>query len=339
MAEQHFIVIGNGPAGNQAAFTLREKAPEARITVISQNVGGSFRPHLLPDFIAGKIPEESLFVVTPDRYKEKNIAFRHGQRVAKLDPNQKTVTLDHKEVISCDGLIIAVGGRPRIPEDLHSFEGLVFTLKTVEDARVWISKLASADSILLVGGDLTSLAVTKALLYLKKKIYFMLTGHAFWPLRPDDALFAEVSERLACRGVEIITGEIREIASRDSGDSFIVRFDHHEDLQVGLVGAFYGLAPDIDFLRRSGFRLDRGILVDEYLRTGFQGVYATGDCAQIYHPLLRNYWVSIGHTNAIALGRVAAENLLGGKARVTVPPENVFEVEEINVNTSWWMEF
>jgi NAD(P)H-nitrite reductase large subunit len=339
MSWQHYIVIGNGPAGNQAAFTLREKAPEARITIISGNVGGSFRPHLLPDFIAGKIPEESLFVVTPDRYKEKEITFRHGQRVVKLDPNEKTVILDHKEVISFDGLIIAVGGKPRIPEHLHSFEGLMLTLKTVEDAHVWISRLAGVDSILLIGGDLTSLAVTKALLHLQKKVYLMLTEHAFWPLRPDEALFAEVSDRLACRGVEVLGGEIRKIVPSPPGDSFTVQFNHRPDLQVGLVGAFYGLSPEIDFLRRSGFRMDRGILVDEYLNTGFEGVYATGDCAQIYHPGLRNYWVSIGHANAVTLGKVAANNLLGGKSQVTVPTESVFELEEINVNTSWWMEF
>jgi NAD(P)H-nitrite reductase large subunit len=339
MSEQHFMVIGNGPAGNQTAFTLREKAPDARVTIISKNFGGSYRPHLLPDFIAGKIPEEALFVVTPDSYKEKNITFRHGQQVVKLDPNEKTVTLDHKEVIPFDGVVIAVGGRPRIPEFLRSFESLMLTLKTVEDAKVWISKLSGADSILLIGGDLTSLAVTKALLHLEKKVYFMLTEHAFWPLRPDEALFAEVSDRLACRGVEVLRGEIREIVSRSSGNSFTVRFGHQQNLEVGLIGAFYGLAPDIDFLRRSGFRLDRGILVDEYLRTGFHGVYATGDCAQIYHPGLRNYWVSIGHANAVALGQVAANNLLGGRAQVTIPTESIFQVEEINVNTSWWMEF
>ena len=85
--------------------------------------------------------------------------------------------------------------------------------------------------------------------------------------------------------------------------------------------------------------IDRGILVDDYLCTGFPGVYATGDCAQIYHPEISDYWVSIGHENACLLGRIAAINLIGGDKRTKVKPESIFSVKGINVNTSWWVEF
>ena len=108
--------------------------------------------------------------------------------------------------------------------------------------------------------------------------------------------------------------------------------------RVGLIGAFFGLVPDIRFLARSGLHIDRGILVDEYLRTGFEGVYATGDCAQVYHPEIRDYWVSIGHANAVALGGTAALNLIGEKIRAEPAAENIYDVRGINVNTSWWME-
>jgi len=82
--------------------------------------------------------------------------------------------LDHKEVIPYSGLIIAVGGRPRIPEPYRAFQGLMMTLKTLEDARVWMETLAQVESALLVGGDFTSMAVCKALLHLGKKVTFML---------------------------------------------------------------------------------------------------------------------------------------------------------------------
>ena len=106
-----------------------------------------------------------------------------------------------------------------------------------------------------------------------------------------------------------------------------------------MIGAFFGLVPDVRFLTGAGLRIDRGILVDEYLNTGFEGVYATGDCAQIYHPAIQDYWVSIGHDNAVSLGRTAALNLLGGKVEAKVAKESIFEVQGIKVNTSWWAEF
>jgi NADPH-dependent 2,4-dienoyl-CoA reductase/sulfur reductase-like enzyme len=112
-----------------------------------------------------------------------------------------------------------------------------------------------------------------------------------------------------------------------------------QKIEVSMIGAFFGLVPDIRFLARSGLTIDRGVLVDEYLNAGFEGIYATGDCAQIYHPQIRDYWVSIGHENAVALGRTAALNLAGGKVRADVDMESIYDVKGIKVNTSWWAEF
>ena len=106
-----------------------------------------------------------------------------------------------------------------------------------------------------------------------------------------------------------------------------------------MIGAFFGLVPDIRFLAGCGLRIDRGILVDEYLNAGFEGIYATGDCAQVYHPELGDYWVSIGHDNAVNLGRLAAMNLVGGKIPAEVGKERLFDIQGIKVNTSWWTDF
>ena len=108
---------------------------------------------------------------------------------------------------------------------------------------------------------------------------------------------------------------------------------------MGIFGAFFGLVPDIGFLAGSGLSIDRGILVNETLNTGFEGVFATGDCAQIYHPGIRDYWVSIGHRNAEELGQIAALNLLGADLQPEISGESIFDIKGIKANTSWWLEF
>ena len=336
MAEQHFVVIGNGPAGNEAALTLREHSPEARVTIISRDRGGCFRPHLLPRFIAGKVAEESLYLSSPVSYRDKGIKLRSGQEVVAVAPDKRQIILDHKEIIGFDGLIIAVGGRPRIPENLVVFEDLMLTLKTIQDAEVWIRKLNETDTVLMIGGDLTSLAFTKQLIGTGKKLYFALNEEAFWPVRFGRHLYDQVAGRLKEKGVEVLKySRIRGMALLPDG--MVEVNTDHETVRSCLVGAFFGLTPDIAFLARSGLKIDRGILVDEYLYTGFEGVYATGDCAQVYHPDLRDYWVSIGHDNAAILGRTAALNLIG--ERVKTEPACIFDVQGIRVNSSWWMEF
>jgi len=338
MSEEHFVVIGNGPAGNQAALTLREKAPEDRITLITESREPSYWRRLLPDFIAGKIEEEALYVSSFNSYKSMGIKLRSGQEVVGLDLEGRELILDHKEVLNFTGLIIAVGGKPRIPEPLDVFGDLMFTLKTIGDAKVWIEKLNHVESILMIGGDLTSLALTKALLQLHKEVFFMLDENAFWPLRPNNVLFDEVGQRLVEKGVQVLKCRKLMSVTQISDHLYQIQADDQK-IEIGMIGAFFGLVPDIRFLARSGLTIDRGILVDEYLNAGFEGIYATGDCAQIYHPQIRDYWVSIGHDNAVALGRIAAMNLVGERKKAEIDQECIYEVQGINVNTSWWADF
>jgi NADPH-dependent 2,4-dienoyl-CoA reductase/sulfur reductase-like enzyme len=288
--------------------------------------------------MSGTVKEESLYVCPVEDYKKMDIKFRSGQKVVALNPGQRELILDHKEMLRFSGLILAVGGRPRIPEPLLIFRNVLFTLKTLEDARAWREEVSPVDSVLMMGGDLTSLAVTKALLSLGKKVYFMVNEEAFWPLRWSLSLFEEMSHRLRQKGVEVLADQRLKGITRKGNRDYEVQVGR-ETVRVGMIGAFFGLTPDVRFLAGSGLRLDRGILVDEYLNTGFKGVYATGDCAQIYHPILRDYWVSVGHDNALELGRTAALNLVGNTVKAEGAGKCVYEVQGIRVNTSWWTEF
>ena len=338
MGQDHFVIIGSGPAGHSAALTLRKKDPNARITLINKESKGCYHPHLLPSFISGKVDEGSLYVSPVTAYGERDIKLRSGQKVVDVNLKKRQVILEHKEVIPFSGLIIAVGGRPRIPERLLPFQDLMLTLKTVEDGRAWKKKLRNSETLLVMGGDLTSFAFTEAMLHLKKKVHFMLNEDAFWPLRWDDALFEKVGQKLKAKGVNVLACRNIRAMSRQTDSAIEVLFDE-ERVVVNMIGAFFGLVPDIRFLARSGLQIDRGILVDEKLNAGFHDVYATGDCAQIYHPAIKDYWVSIGHENAVQLGRVAALNLLGGRVAATADQECISDVQGIRVNTSWWEEF
>jgi NAD(P)H-nitrite reductase large subunit len=211
---EHCVIIGNGPAGNEAALTLRNKVPNLRITMISKEPTRYYQPNLLPDYIAGKVGADDVYVNPLDFYSENDIKLRLGQPVTSLDLERRQLSLDHKEVIRFDSLIIAAGGRPRIPEPVQVFSELMMTLKTFEDADKWMHLLKTAESVLVVGGDLTSLVFTNALLELGKRVYFILNEDSFWPVRYNDEIHAQVSKKLFDRGVEVIACQnLRRISS------------------------------------------------------------------------------------------------------------------------------
>jgi NAD(P)H-nitrite reductase large subunit len=214
----------------------------------------------------------------------------------------------------------------------------MFTLKTIADARRWIRELDKVESVLIIGGDLISFAVAKALLHLRKKVRFILNEDAFWPVRYNKEIYEQAAHQLTQKGVEVLACRKLKGMGRLSEQVLQVQVDDRK-IKSGMVGAFFGLLPDVKFLAHSGLQIERGVLVDEYLNIGFEGVYAAGDCAQVYHPEIRDYWVSIGYDNAVNLGRIAALNLVGGKVQVELEPESIFFVERIKANISWWMEF
>jgi len=338
MIAEHCVIIGNGPAANAAASTLRQRAPETTITIIGKERFHHYKPHLLPDYIAGKVSEKELYVPTPMVRQEGEPKLRLGQSVVGVDFLKREVVLEHKEIVPFDRLIIATGGRPRIPEPYQVFEDLMLTLKTPADAKRWTERLDRADSVLIVGGDLTSFRVVEALLTLKKQVSFILNEESFWPVPFGEDIRSQASSRLKEKGVEVLEcRKIRRIA-RISEDELEVETDS-ETLTAGVLGAFFGLVPDVKFLAGSGLDIERGILVDEYLKTRFDRVYAAGDCAQVFHPGMKDYWVSIGYHNARTLGRIAASNLLGGMFSLNVAPESIFQMDGVAANTSWWMEF
>ena len=337
MAE-HYVIIGNGPAANEAAVALRERNKTARITMIGRESRGYYRPDLLPRYVSGKIGIQGVYVFPVVHYGDIDIQLRLGQEVVNVDFAHRVLTLYHKELVYFDGLIIATGGVPRIPKPLQVYERLLLKLKTVEDADRWKKSLPYVRTVALIGGDLTSLAFSKELMDLGKQVTFVLDDNCFWPLGCDDPQKADVIKRLERRGVQVVDG--RKI----SGATKIADYDYTLDtagggVRAGLLGAFFGLKPNVGFLAHSGLHIEQGILVDETLQTCFEGVYAAGDCAQVYSPQLGAYWVSIGYRNAKHLGRVAAENLLGGRIEAQSAKNSIFDVEGISVSNAWWTEF
>ncbi|MFQ5561050.1 MAG: FAD-dependent oxidoreductase, partial [Nitrospinota bacterium] len=256
MKPEHFLVIGNGPAGFNAALTLRKKAPKSQITILSKEIESHYSPHLLPGFISGKIEENAIYPFPFSIYRENKIKLRNRQEAIALNISRRELTLAHNETISFDGLIIAAGGKPRIIEPLLRFKNFMLTLKTVQNAKHWVQTLKEVDSVFITGGDLTSLAFSKALVEMNKKVFFLLNKEALWPLRHTPTLFYEIKEALTQRGVHVIDGPGVTTISKVSKNVFGITTGN-TTVKAGTVGAFFGLTPDIRFLAESGLNIDR----------------------------------------------------------------------------------
>ncbi|MCP3922119.1 MAG: NAD(P)/FAD-dependent oxidoreductase [Desulfobacterales bacterium] len=337
-AKDHFIIIGNGPAGNNAAEVLRENDKKARISIISTESFSFYYRHRLKDFISGRIPAEDLVVKHYSEYKDKNIRLRLGQFVEKIDPEKKILYLKHMEKINYTKLIIATGGSPRILPSLTIFQDYLTMFSTYSDTVGLRHRIEKAKEIVVLGGDLTSFSFVKSLVKACKKVSFLLFNDAFWPISLTSEMILKIEENLKSHNVATFFNDSVEMIKK-SKSKYTIETKQNNKIKSDIIISLMGMIPNIRFILGSSIDTDRGVLVDAYLRTNFKDIYAAGDCAQIYNPILKNYWVSIGWMNAEEQGKIAALNLLGDSKIIEPPKEEIFEYEGIKVNTSWWKKF
>jgi NAD(P)H-nitrite reductase large subunit len=333
--KDHYVIIGNGPAGNKAADVLRENDRNARITILSDEHFSFYYRHKLCDFMSGVIDEDTLKVKFYKEYKEKNIRLRLGQRVEKIDPDSKTLFLKHMEKLRYTKLILAVGSAPRVLPSLLRYKDYFTFMSNYIDAANVKSMLENIKNPIVIGGDLIGINFIKMLSRLKKKATFFMYYKSFWPFDLDIKKADAIRLSLEKNNIKTISGDpVKTISRRDA--DYIIETESGREIEGDALFSFMGRIPNIQFIKGSGIDTERGILVNEYLQANYKDIYACGDCAQIYNLELKDYWISIGWENSILQGEVAAYNLLGEHRIIKPMSKKIFNVEGIKVKTSWW---
>ncbi|MCP3872310.1 MAG: FAD-dependent oxidoreductase [Desulfobacteraceae bacterium] len=332
----HYVIIGNGPAGNHAAATLREKDKDAKITIISDECVPFYYKPKLTEFISGTLKKEKLMVNTLESYEEKDIRIRLGQTVEKIDPDTKSIFLKHMEKMDYTKLIIASGGRQRVLPSMTSFEEHLKFVTSYSDVMEYKEQIKKAKDFFIIGGDLVGFRFLRMLRTIGKNVSIMIYPNAFWPYNLTDEMLDKITKRLSKYTPDVIVkDDISSIESHKNG-TYQVATSKGLEKKVDMVFSFNGLMPNIDFAKGTGIDIDHGILVDEYLKSNIDSIYACGSCAQIYNPTIKNYTVSIGWPNAVTQGKVAALNVLGDQKIIKSVGRKYFDMEGAMIKTTWW---
>lgn len=337
--DDHYVIIGNGPAGNCTADTLRKEDTEAKITIISDEKPLYYYKHRVPLYAFGGCEPGDLSIRPYRGYGEKQIRLRLGQRVEKVVPPEKLLYLKHMEKVHYTKLILAVGASARRLPNHAAFAEHLQCVAGFDDAKRVREKLVASSRIVILGGDLISMGFAREARKAGKEVVFILYSSLFWPVSLKDEIQQSVTKRLTSLGVEVVSDAepVTDVQPVEGG--YTVSLPDNTELSADLVFSFFGSVPNIRFLVGSGINTEKGVLVDDLMRTNQEDVYACGDCAQIYNPEFKDYWISVGWGNAEAQGEVTAMNLLGREKVIDYQPKEIFEMDGVTIRTSWWKSF
>ncbi|MGE5279725.1 MAG: FAD-dependent oxidoreductase [Deltaproteobacteria bacterium] len=258
---RHIVIIGNSAAGMAAAEAVRGRDREARLTILTDEPFPAYERYRVLDFFEGRCKERDLVFRDKGFYADHGIALLADKKVTGISVHRRHVHLKDKETVDFDDLVIASGRRPALPalkgiqkEGVLSFGGL-------REAKILLDNLPIAHTVLIVGETPVALELARGLAV--RKVDVKLFG----------------APETAPDGVEVIRDNpLIEIL----GDSELkaVRLANHKVIGASLLVFAGPREPNVDFLRDTDIKINRGVLVDPSFRTSVPYVYAVGDAAE-----------------------------------------------------------
>jgi len=335
----HYVIIGNGMAGNAAAAVLREHDPECRITIISAGALLFYNRYDLPNVFRGTESWVDLLVHPPEYYERNRITVRRKSPVIDVDSKRQVLVLAHREELHYDRLLLATGGEPYLPEKLKDSRPLMHNFGTYRAAMTMRAALPDGGRVAMLGGDVMGLDLARALIETGHQVSVVTDERTFWPHEVDDQERPRYYEALERMGIEVRDqGEVDRIVEGAAGmPARHITFACGEDLYADVVMPFFGIAPNVDFMSNSGADMERGILVDGHLKSSSENIWAAGDVSQIWSPKSKSYRFYYGYRNVRRMGETAALNMCGEAVEFDTNDDDVIEIDEAGrIQSPFW---
>ncbi|MFC7212807.1 NAD(P)/FAD-dependent oxidoreductase [Saliphagus sp. GCM10025334] len=305
-----YVIIGDGISGSSAAETLREEDPESSITVITDEGEPLYNRILIKEHAKGKLPEAPISIHDEDWYDERDIDLSLNTHVTTIDTDEKVVCTHEKDDVPYDKLLIATGGTPtQLPVENSDAEG-VHHFWTFQDARKIRKSAEAADDAVIVGAGLLGIDFAAVCGSQGVEGKFLMRGDRWWRYA------------LSADGAEIMHEGMRSVGVEPVFDSGVSEFEVDDDGRVeaaiggdgnrypcDFAGVAIGLTFNTEFLHDTDIEQDNGIVVDEYMQTNLEDVYAAGDLTQFYDVLLGEQAQNGSWGSAKEQGRVAGINM------------------------------
>ncbi|MEO3775955.1 FAD-dependent oxidoreductase [Micromonospora sp. B11E3] len=272
------IVIGYGMAGARLAAELHARDGDRKVTVLGAEPHRAYNRIMLSTLLAGKIdePDVELTHVTG-----QGVDVRTGVAVTAIDRAAREVHTADGDRHGYDHLVLATGSRAVVPPlpGLDPLPDRVIPFRTLDDCRRILAAARDARRVLVLGGGLLGLEAARGLAARGLDVTVVHPTGWLMERQLDATAGTMLAGTLAGLGVRTA---LAVPAIGVAADSHGVRLDLADgrSLDADLLVLSCGVRPDTALAAAAGLTVDRGVVVDDRMRTSDPHVSAIGDCAQ-----------------------------------------------------------
>ena len=338
MTAETFVIVGASLAGGKAAETLREEGFDGRVVLIGAETEPPYeRPPLSKGYLTGSDERSSAFLHGAEWWAEHDIEWRPGTAAVGLDLQTRTLALHPTDTLGYDRLLIATGSAVRTLDVPGADLDGVRYLRTLDQSDALLAAFRRKEPVVVIGAGWIGLETAAA-----------ARGHgcpvtvvemATLPLQRvlGDEVATVYRDLHLAHGVAFRFGVgIREFRGSDGAVQAVVLADGTE-LAATTVVVGVGIRPVTDLASSAGLKVDDGIVTDAHLRTSDPFVYACGDVASSFNPLLGRQLRVEHWANALNGGPAAARAMLGESDEYAPLPYFFSDQYDLGMEYSGWV--
>ncbi len=306
------VIIGGGSAGTTCAFELRKLSKDAEITIVEKSSNLEYSPCALPYVLSGEIADfDEIFIFRKEDYQKNNINILLNSEAEGVDRKRKELILRNGKKLLYDKLVIATGSDVFIPS-IKGISGVdFFSLKTIEDAKKIDKKADKNKSSAIIGAGMIGVELAYSLSSKGNEAVLLESKENILSAILDYDMSEQLKEYLEQKGIRVIeNARIVEVKKKH-----IVL----EKERIAFDNLFLctGMKPNIKLAKECGLKIDKGVIVDEYLQTSDKNIYACGDCVESEEIATGKTVFSMLGSTAVRQAKAIAKNMAGKNEEVS----------------------
>lgn len=303
-----YVIIGNGTAAIGCVEGIRSIDKNAPITIVSTEKHHVYCRPLISYYLEGKTDTERMKYRPDDFYEKNGCTVLYGKTAKAIDRKEKKVLLDDKKSIAYDELCLATGSTPVIPK-IPGADAIKnkFTFTTLDDALALEKALTKESKVLILGAGLIGLKCAEGLYNKVSQITVCDLADGILSSILDTDSAAMVQKHLESYGIRFflkdsVTSFKENTATLKSGNT--IDFD--------AVIFAVGSRANSELIKEIGGSCNRGITVDDAMKTSVEHIYAAGDCTESKDISDDTVKIMALMPNAYLQGYCAGVNMAGG---------------------------
>lgn len=310
-----YLILGGGPAGITAAKAVRNQDKHGDVVMVTEEESPAYVRPLLTDLIMGRIDVAGLADPQAQDLAERKIEVRRGTRAVSVESAANRVRFADGAEEGYDVLLVATGGKPEIPAALANGHPAIVPFDSLADSLRIMRQLPRSGKVAVYGPGFLAIVASSALRKRGNEVIWFRPDkpRSGYPIAGE--LEANILDSVRNTGVRILDGHDIVAARETAGEVDVVSSENGETVRCSAVVVATERVPEIGLLSGSGAKTGIGVTVDDHLRSSVANIYAAGDCAQLSDRKTGAPRINFGWRSAIKQGRLAGENMAGGRKR------------------------